>query len=122
MCGYSSDGERIAHDLGVVEYVSNKVIVLYLGGIVEVGTTADIFENAKHPYTKALLESVPVPSPKLARRADRQILTGDIPSPINPPSGCVFRTRCPMASKECAETRPPLKMVSGIHQHACLKV
>lgn len=112
----------IAHDLGVVEYVSNKVIVLYLGNIVEIGTTADIFENAKHPYTKALLDSVPVPNPRIARCAERQILAGDIPSPINPPSGCVFRTRCPIASKECAEIKPTLKKVTGIHEQACLKV
>lgn len=112
----------IAHDLGVVEYISNKVIVLYLGKIVEIGTTFDIFENAQHPYTKALLDSVPVPSPKRARCSARTVLTGDIPSPINPPSGCVFRTRCPVVAKECAEIIPRLRTVSGIHQHACLRV
>lgn len=112
----------IAHDLGVVEYVSNKVIVLYLGNIVEMGHVSDIFSNPKHPYTQALLDSVPIPNPKQARSRKRQILRGDIPSPINPPSGCVFRTRCPMATKECAEVKPHLKNVSTTHQHACLKV
>jgi len=88
----------------------------------EVGTKEDIYENPLHPYTKALLSAVPVPDPEIESLRDRTILFGDIPSPTNPPSGCVFRTRCPLADEECATTVPPLREVSPGKNVACIKV
>ncbi|SPJ25841.1 ABC transporter ATP-binding protein [Palleronia abyssalis] len=109
----------IAHDLGIVEHFCDRVIVMYLGRIVETGPASAIYARPNHPYTKALLSAVPQPVP--GGRKDRVILKGEIPSPINPPSGCVFRTRCPMASVECASVVPPLKTV-GLDDHlsACI--
>ena len=108
----------IAHDLGVVEHICDRVIVMYLGKVVEIASTADLYENANHPYTKALLSAVPVHTP--GKRQNRIILKGDIPSPINPPSGCVFRTRCPIAVSECANVVPELKSVGNRHTSACI--
>jgi peptide/nickel transport system ATP-binding protein/oligopeptide transport system ATP-binding protein len=108
----------IAHDLGVVEHICDRVIVMYLGKVVEIASTADLYENANHPYTKALLSAVPVHTP--GKRQSRIILKGDIPSPINPPSGCVFRTRCPIAISECANVVPELKSVGNRHTSACI--
>jgi|TARA_B110000438_G_scaffold272400_1_gene291051 oligopeptide/dipeptide ABC transporter ATP-binding protein len=108
----------IAHDLGVVEHICDRVIVMYLGKVVEIASTADLYENANHPYTKALLSAVPVHTP--GKRQNRIILKGDIPSPINPPSGCVFRTRCPIAISECANVVPELKSVGNRHTSACI--
>lgn len=110
----------IAHDLGVVEHICDRVIVMYLGRVMEIASVADLYARPNHPYTKALLSAVPIPSP--GKRRDRVILRGDIPSPINPPSGCVFRTRCPMATDECAKVVPPLKSVGDGHTSACIHI
>jgi peptide/nickel transport system ATP-binding protein len=108
----------IAHDLGVVEYISDRVIVLYLGRIMEIAPRAALYGNPRHPYTQALLAASPVPDPTVKRRG--MLLSGDIPSPLNPPSGCVFRTRCPAATGDCAVVVPPLEQVSPQHFKACI--
>lgn len=110
----------IAHDLKVVEHVSTHVAVMYLGQIVEYAEAEELYRNPKHPYTKALLSAIPVPDPK--PREQRIILTGDVPSPINPPSGCYFNPRCPIATEECTKTAPQLKEVSPGHTASCLKL
>jgi peptide/nickel transport system ATP-binding protein len=109
----------IAHDLAVVEYIADTVIVLYLGRIMEIAPSRQLYANPQHPYTRALLSAVPSLDP--GRRAHRQILTGDIPSPANPPSGCVFRTRCPVAIEACAGIVPPLREVAPGHSKACIR-
>ncbi|MDY8109222.1 oligopeptide/dipeptide ABC transporter ATP-binding protein [Fulvimarina sp. 2208YS6-2-32] len=110
----------ISHDLSVVRLVSDRILVLYLGRIVEIGPRASVFETPTHPYTEALLASAPIPDPLLARRANGADITGDPPSPINPPSGCAFRTRCPIAEDQCAERVPPMIDVGEGHSAACL--
>ncbi len=97
----------ISHDLSVVEHISDKIGVMYLGSLVESGTKESIFANPQHPYTKALLSSVPIPDPRAKR--ERIILQGDVPSPVNPPSGCSFHTRCPYKMDICTKTSPPLR-------------
>lgn len=108
----------IAHDLAVVEHICDRVIVMYLGRIMEIAPAAALYANPNHPYSQALLSAVPIPRP--GRRRNRVVLKGDIPSPINPPSGCVFRTRCPRAVADCASVVPPLKQVGPDHFSACI--
>ncbi|HED64957.1 MAG TPA: ATP-binding cassette domain-containing protein [Planctomycetes bacterium] len=107
----------IAHDLSIVKYISDRIAVMYLGRIVELGTTREIFEEPQHPYTKALLSAVPVPDP--THRPERILLTGDVPSPIDPPSGCHFRTRCPFAEDRCREAYPELTQLTETHTVSC---
>lgn len=111
----------IAHDLAVVRHISDRVMVMYLGHAVEVGGYQQVYGQPLHPYTQALLSAVPIPDPDKQREKPLQLLAGELPSPINPPSGCVFRTRCPLADGACAEIPPQLQ---GNAQHAlsCLKV
>jgi len=112
----------IAHDLSVVKHISDRVLVMYLGNAVELASKNALYNNPQHPYTKALLSAVPVPDPKVERGKKIQLLTGDLPSPINPPSGCVFRTRCPHANEGCAQNKPVLQTLSNEHQAACSRL
>ena len=109
----------IAHDLSMVRYVSDDVGVMYLGQLVEVCEADEIYKHPLHPYTKGLLGSIPVANPKLARMKEKSGIEGDIPSPISPPTGCRFHTRCPYAKEVCAEEMPKLRCVGGGHGVAC---
>ncbi len=109
----------ISHDLSVVRLVSDRILVLYLGRVVETGPRREVFERPAHPYTRALLSAAPVPDPAASRQRRRVMLAGDPPSPIDPPSGCAFRTRCPIAEGICATVPPPLAEVAPGHAGAC---
>jgi oligopeptide transport system ATP-binding protein len=109
----------ISHNLSVVRHVSDRILVLYLGRVVELAAGDDLYDDPKHPYTRALLTAVPIPDPKRARQRTIDGLVGEIPSPINQPSGCTFRTRCRYAQPRCADTRPPLETLAGGRLVAC---
>ena len=107
----------IAHDLAVVKHISDRVLVMYLGNVMELGSKKDVYDHTKHPYTKALMQAVPIPDPNLEREKHVDLLEGDLPSPINPPSGCVFRTRCKEVLTICSQNKPILEGLD--HQVAC---
>jgi oligopeptide/dipeptide ABC transporter ATP-binding protein len=110
----------ISHDLSVVRYVADRIGVMYLGKIVEIGTGDDIYERPAHPYTSGLLAAIPLPNPEQARAKKNEVpIRGELPSPLNPPSGCRFRTRCPLAQDKCAEVVPELRPFGGEHLAAC---
>jgi oligopeptide transport system ATP-binding protein len=110
----------IAHDLSVVKHISDRVMVLYLGNVAENAPRAELFANPRHPYTQALMAAVPIPDPERERAKPPAELEGDLPSPMNPPSGCVFRTRCPLATDYCSREVPALEDKTGAgHWVAC---
>ena len=108
----------IAHDLNIVKYISDRIAVMYLGNIVELATSEDLYNNTLHPYSQALLSAVPIPDPAKEAQKNRQILVGDVPSPINTPKGCPFAGRCPKVTDICRQEKPPLEMKQG-HMVAC---
>ncbi len=112
----------ISHDLRAVRHVSDRVAVMYLGEIVELADGKDIYDEPLHPYSKALISAVPVPDPAIEANRKRVILTGDVPSPINPPSGCHFHTRCAYATKECETTEPKLVLIKPRHYSSCIRI
>jgi oligopeptide transport system ATP-binding protein len=109
----------IAHDLSIVKHISTKIMVLYMGNTVELAKSEDIYNHPRHPYTQALISAVPIPDPKVEKNKDLILIEGDLPSPINPPSGCVFRTRCKKAQDICSQEKPELKEAASSHEVAC---
>jgi peptide/nickel transport system ATP-binding protein len=112
----------IAHDLAVVRHISDRVIVMYLGRVMEIADRDSLYANPLHPYTRALLDAVPIPDPAIEARREYKVLGGEVPSPLNPPQGCVFHTRCPLASEECKAQVPALREIRPGHHAACIKV
>jgi oligopeptide/dipeptide ABC transporter ATP-binding protein len=112
----------IAHDLSVVQHISNRVAVMYLGHIIEITNSKELYANPLHPYTKALLSAIPVPNPVIERKRTRTVLIGEVPSPANPPSGCPFHPRCNIATNDCNKERPQLKDVGNGHMVSCFRV
>ncbi len=109
----------IAHDLSIVQHISTRVMVLYLGNVCEITTSDQLYSKPRHPYTQALISAVPIPDPEIEKNKEIILIEGDLPSPMNPPSGCVFRTRCPKAQAKCAEIKPTLDDVGDGHEGAC---
>ena len=109
----------IAHDLNIVKYISDRIAVMYLGSVVELATSAELYANTLHPYSKALLSAVPIPDPHMEAQKHRQIIDGDVPSPINKPKGCAFSSRCPLACDKCRQSAPMLREVEPGHFVAC---
>lgn len=112
----------IAHDLSVVQHISDRIAVMYLGRIVEIADSLELYTNPLHPYTQALLSAIPIPDPVLDRNRKRIILQGEVPSPANPPAGCHFHPRCHLATAGCREIIPPLKKIGNDHQVACIRI